>query len=121
KYLRGMFALAIWDDKDRSLFIARDRAGKKPLYYTTTNRGTFVFGSELKAVLEHPDVKRELDPESLDAYLTLGYVPDPLTIFRNIHKLPPGHYLKLREGTIKITQYWDFDFHPTEPRSEREY
>ena len=73
---------------------ARDRAGKKPLYYTTTPNGTFVFGSELKSLLEHPDVEREIDPqEALDAYFTLGYVPDPLTIFRDIHKLPPGHYL----------------------------
>ena len=119
--LRGMFALAIWDDRTRSLFLARDRVGKKPLYYTTTRNGTFVFGSELKALLQHPDVTPELDPESLDAYLTLGYVPDPLSIFRDINKLPPGHYLTFRQGAVKITQYWDFEFEPSKPRDEREY
>ena len=67
-----MFAFAIWDDKARTLFVARDRAGKKPLYYTTTPNGTFVFGSELKSLLEHPDVEREINPEALDAYFTLG-------------------------------------------------
>jgi asparagine synthase (glutamine-hydrolysing) len=119
--LRGMFAFAIWDDKTRTLFIARDRTGKKPLYYTTTPGGTFVFGSELKSVLEHPEVSRELDNEGLDAYLTLGYVPDPLSIFRRIHKLPPGHYLTFREGQVRINQYWDFNFLATEDRTEAEY
>lgn len=119
--LRGMFAFAIWDDKARSLFVARDRVGKKPLYYTTTRKGTFVFGSELKSLLEHPEVDRELDPKALDAYFTLGYVPDPLSIFRDIHKLPPGHYLTLKDGQINVTQYWDFQFREVAPRSEEDY
>lgn len=119
--LRGMFAFAIWDDKARSLFVARDRVGKKPLYYTTTRKGTFVFGSELKSILEHPDVNRELDPKALDAYFTLGYVPDPLSIFRDVHKLPPGHYLTLKDGQINVTQYWDFQFREVAPRSEEDY
>ena len=118
KTLRGMFAFAIWDENTRSLFIARDRAGKKPLYYTTTSRGVFVFGSELKSVLRHPDVERDIDPEALDAYFTLGYVPDPLSIFRNIHKLPPGHYLTIAQGGTTLKQYWDFDFHHSPVRSE---
>jgi asparagine synthase (glutamine-hydrolysing) len=119
--LRGMFAFAIWDDKARSLFVARDRVGKKPLYYSITSKGTFVFGSELKSLLEHPDVVRELNPEALDAYITLGYVPDPLSIFRYIHKLPPGHYLKFSTGEVSLKQYWDFDLHAGEPRPEKDY
>jgi asparagine synthase (glutamine-hydrolysing) len=121
KNLQGMFALAIWDEKARSLFVARDRAGKKPLYYTTTPKGAFVFGSELKAVLEHPDVEREINAQALDAYFTLGYVPDPFSIFRNIHKLPPGHYLNFTSGHVQVTQYWDFDFKPDESRNESDY
>jgi asparagine synthase (glutamine-hydrolysing) len=119
--LRGMFAFAIWDDKVRTLFLARDRAGKKPLYYTVTSKGTFVFGSELKAILEHPDIDREIDVEALDAYLTLGYVPDPLSIFHNIHKLPPGHYLTFTAGGIAMKQYWDFDLQPGPSRREEDY
>jgi asparagine synthase (glutamine-hydrolysing) len=121
QHLRGMFAFAIWDDKARKLFIARDRAGKKPLYYTTTPKGTLVFGSELKTLLEHPDVRRELDEEALDAYIALGYVPDPLSIFRNVYKLPPGHYLTFSEGKVSVKQYWDFDLQPAESRSESDY
>jgi asparagine synthase (glutamine-hydrolysing) len=120
-YLRGMFAFAIWDDKARTLFIARDRAGKKPLYYTTTSNGTLVFGSELKALLEHPDVEREIDSRALDAYFTLGYVPDPLSIFCNIHKLPPGHYLNFTNGQVTVKQYWDFEFQPAESHNEADY
>jgi len=121
KDLRGMFALAIWDDKARTLFIARDRAGKKPLYYTVTPSGTLVFGSELKALLEHPDVEREIDPQALDAYFTLGYVPDPLSIFRNVHKLPPGHYLNFTNGQVTVKQYWDFEFQPEQSQNEGDY
>jgi asparagine synthase (glutamine-hydrolysing) len=121
KDLRGMFAFAIWDDRARTLFVARDRAGKKPLYYTATPNGTFVFGSELKALLEHPDVERKLDPEGLDAYFTLGYVPDPLSIFRNIHKLPPGHYLNFTDGKVTVKPYWDFEFRPAQSQNEDDY
>src|ERR1043166_3584541 len=120
QHLRGMFAFAIWDEKARRLFIARDRAGKKPLYYTTTPKGTLVFGSELKALLEHPDVIRDLDVEALDAYITLGYVPDPLSIFRHIHKLPPGHYLTFSAGDVLVKQYWDFDLQNDRSLSEKD-
>src|SRR6266496_857766 len=120
-HLRGMFAFAIWDDKTQQLFIARDRVGKKPLYYTTTPDGTFVFGSELKSLLQHSSVSRQTDPEALDAYLTLGYVPDPLSIFRGIHKLPPGHHLTFSKGEVRIAQYWDFQFSPAESKNENEY
>jgi asparagine synthase (glutamine-hydrolysing) len=120
-HLRGMFAFAIWDARAQQLFLARDRAGKKPLYYTTTRNGTFVFGSELKSLLEHPDVEREIDPVALDAYFTLGYVPDPLSIFRNIRKLPPGHYLTFTTRGVNTNQYWDFSFEPHESRREEDY
>lgn len=113
--LRGMFAFAVWDEPRRELLLARDRVGKKPLYYALTARGALVFGSELKSLLEHPDVAREIDPEALDAYLTFGYVPDPLTIFRGVCKLPPGCHLTLREGAKpRIERYWDFPYERVE-------
>ena len=118
QHLRGMFAFAIWDAPQRKLLVARDRAGEKPLYYTTTSAGTFVFGSELKSLLEDPEVRREIDPAALDAYLTFGYVPDPLSIFKDIHKLPPGHFLTLTDAGVKIEQYWDF---PTETNERLDY
>jgi asparagine synthase (glutamine-hydrolysing) len=122
EHLRGMFGFAIWDERDRTLFLARDRVGKKPLYYTVTPRGTLVFGSELKSLLEHTEVSRELDVEALDAYLTFGYVPDPLSIFRGIHKLPPGHHLTYRDGSVQVQQYWDFPFEAeTTSRNEDDY
>lgn len=112
EHLRGMFAFALWDARARRLFIARDRAGEKPLYYTLTPEGTFVFGSELKCLLEHPEARREVDPAALDAYLTFGYVPDPLSIFRGVEKLPPGHALALEGGRVTVRQYWDFTYEP---------
>jgi asparagine synthase (glutamine-hydrolysing) len=120
--LRGMFGFAIWDERKEELFVARDRAGKKPLYYALTHGGTLVFGSELKSLLEHPEVERELDVEALDAYLTFGYVPDPLSIFRGIRKLPPGNHLTYRDGQISVKQYWDFPFEPEAVRrTESDY
>ena len=110
KRLRGMFGLAIWDDKKQQFFLARDRVGKKPLYYSVTRDNTLVFGSELKSLLEHPNVSREINVEALDAYLTLGYVPDPLSIFRGIQKLPPGHYLTFDQSGVQTVEYWDFEF-----------
>lgn len=108
--LRGMFAFAIWDDRNKSLFIARDRVGKKPLYYSLTPDGTFIFGSELKSLLHHPAVRREVNPQAIDTYLTCGYVADPLSILRGIYKLPPGHHLTFAKGRIKIESYWDFSY-----------
>lgn len=114
---RGMFALALWDEKEQTLFLARDRAGKKPLYYTLTAEGTLVFGSELKSLLQHPEVRREVSHAALDAYFTFGYVPDPLSIYQDIHKLAPGHHLTFRGGAIKIKQYWDFSYEQREEPS----
>lgn len=108
RHLRGMFAFAVWDARRLRLLIARDRAGKKPLYYTLTPRGTLLFGSELKSLLEHPEFRRETSPEAVDAYLTFGYVPDPLSIYRGVHKLPPGHLLTFERGQLRVEQYWDF-------------
>lgn len=120
--LRGMFAFALWDGRKRKLFIARDRVGKKPLYYTLTPEGTLVFGSELKSLLAHPEVSREINLEAVDAYLSFGYVPDPLAIFRYTHKLPPGHHLTFENGQLSIRSYWDFNFEPDDNgRSEEDY
>jgi len=104
--LNGMFGLAIWDDKRKRLLIARDRMGKKPLYYTK-QKGMFLFGSELKAILSHPDVERTIDHDSLSKYLAYEYVPAPRSIFKNIFKLEAGHCLILEKGDVTIKQYWD--------------
>jgi asparagine synthase (glutamine-hydrolysing) len=110
--LRGMFAIAIWDDRERRLLLARDRAGEKPLFYADTNEG-LVFASELKAVLAHPEVDRELDPESLALYLQLQYVPGPATMIASVRKLPPGNRLVAEGGLVRVNRYWDVV--PSEP------
>ncbi len=110
RLLRGMFALAIWDETEKSLFLARDRVGKKPLFYTVTAEGEFVFGSELKVLLEHGGVTREIDHGALDSYLTFGYVPEELCIFKGVKKLEPGHFLIFRNGEIHTEKYWDFEY-----------
>jgi asparagine synthase (glutamine-hydrolysing) len=104
--LRGMFALALWDGRTRTLVAARDRAGEKPLYWTKTARG-LLLASEVKALLVRPEVSRELDPEAIDQFLTYEYVIAPRTILRGIHKLPPGHYLTYRDGQVAVKRYWD--------------
>ena len=109
KELRGMFGLALWDSRRGQMLIARDRLGIKPLYYTEVG-GKLVFGSEIKAVLEHPNVPRAMNPLAVDAYLTLEYVPGPLTMFEGIHKLMPGHYILADKNGIKIERYWDVEF-----------
>jgi asparagine synthase (glutamine-hydrolysing) len=106
---RGMFAFALWDDRSRRLLLARDRVGIKPLYYAETPDG-LLFASEIKAILEDPGVDRSWDPEALDAYLTLLYIPSPKTIYREIRKLPAGHVLVAEPGQIAIRQYWDLEF-----------
>lgn len=120
-HLRGMFAFAIWDEKNQRLYIARDRVGKKPLYYTQTKSGALLFGSELKSLLLHPEFERDINYEALDAYLSFAYVPDPLSIFKYAHKLAPGHFLIFQNSKIITKQYWDFNFEQTEIRSEEEY
>jgi asparagine synthase (glutamine-hydrolysing) len=107
--LRGMFAFAIWDRRERLLFLARDRVGKKPLHYAMAG-GTMVFGSEIKSILQHPGVKREIDLRAISDFLAFGYVPDPVTAFAGVHKLPPGHTLTFKDGLICTRRYWDFDY-----------
>jgi len=104
---RGMFAFALWDKRTETLLLFRDRVGVKPLYYTLTPGGTLVFGSELKTILVHPSVERELEPQALDLFLTLEYVPAPFSIFKGIFKLPAGHYLEFCGGNVSLHRYWD--------------
>jgi asparagine synthase (glutamine-hydrolysing) len=120
--LRGMFAFAIWNKREETLFLARDRVGKKPLFYTITEKGTFVFGSELKVLLAHGETKRVIDFAALDAYLTFGYVPEEFCIFKNVEKLAPAHYLFFKNGKIETKKYWDFSYEKiAEVKSENEY
>lgn len=119
--LRGMFAFAIWDIRENELFIARDRVGKKPLFYSLTGSGDFVFGSELKSLLLHVDVENRIDLAALDAYVTFGYVPEDFCIFQNVHKLAPGHFLKVKDRKIRKGKYWDFSYDKAaETRSEND-
>lgn len=107
KLLNGIFAFAIWDVKKRELFLARDRIGVKPLYYYFQGN-KFIFSSEIKAILEH-NIKREIDLEALNYYFRLMYVPAPLTMLKNIYKLPQAHYLILKENKLEIHKYWDVE------------
>jgi asparagine synthase (glutamine-hydrolysing) len=107
---RGMFAFAVWDQVARRLLLARDRVGVKPLYYADLPGRGIVFGSELKSLLEDPEVPRQWRPDALDAYLTLLYIPAPATIYAGIHKLEPGHILVADKGGIRISRYWDLEF-----------
>jgi asparagine synthase (glutamine-hydrolysing) len=109
-YLRGMFAFAIWDERDRSLFLARDRVGKKPLLYSHHANGDIVFGSEFQALLKHPAVSREVDREAIDLYLSYLCVPAPHTAFKQIRKLDAGHWLRWKGGRIETKRYWQPDF-----------
>lgn len=107
--LRGMFGFAVWDVRRRRLFIARDRLGIKPLYYTDAH-GRLVFGSEIKAILRHPDVEARPSMEALGNFLSLKYVPAPQTLFEGIHALPPGHSLTCDERGVQVRRYWDLSF-----------
>lgn len=118
-HLRGMFAFAIWDEKKRKLFIARDRFGIKPLYYAQSSRG-FIFASELKALLETDSLARKVDKEALNLYMTFRYVPGARTMIDAIKKLEPGHYLVCQDGKITITQYWDLNFQKDENQTEQD-
>ena len=123
-HLRGMFAFAIWDARDKSLFLARDRVGKKPLYYHFSGTG-FVFASEIKAILQYPAIERAIDHSALADYLQLQYVPFPKTIFRSIHKLPPGFTLRvtMEADGLRLTErkYWDLRYEPDYARSEGQW
>ncbi len=107
--LRGMFALALWDGEHQRLLLARDRVGKKPLFYTDL-RDRLLFASEIKAILQDPEVPTAIDLEALDAYLAFQFIPHPLTIYQAIRKLPPAHRLIWEQGDVTIEPYWRLDF-----------
>ncbi len=110
--LQGMFAFVIWDENKKTLFLARDRFGKKPLYYTLLSDGRLLFASEMKALLVCPDVPRRINPPAVEDYFAYGYVPESKSIYSDIFKLPPGHHLSIIRGrqVAKPVRYWDLTF-----------
>ncbi len=120
QFLRGMFALAVWDDTKKSLLLARDRIGQKPLCYTEVDN-KLVFASEIKSILQVKQIPREVNIEAIHNYLTYQYVPSPLTAFKGIFKLPPAHYLLWENGKISIEQYWSLNAVNKIKMSEDEY
>ena len=107
--LNGMFAFALWNERERKLLIGRDRVGKKPLYYCARD-GELSFASELAALTQDPDVPREIDPSSVDEYLAHGYIQAPASIWRDVRKLPPAHTLTWQNGRTEVERYWRLDF-----------
>ena len=113
KRLRGMFGFVIFDRKEKSIFAARDMFGIKPFYYTFMGE-SFLFGSEIKSFLEHPDFKKELNEEALGHYLSFQYSPTEETFFKNVYKLPPAHYFTFKNGEMKKVRYWRPEFNETQ-------
>jgi asparagine synthase (glutamine-hydrolysing) len=109
EHLNGMFAIAIWDSLRNRLVLARDRLGKKPLYYTVQN-GRLLFASELKSLLQVPGIQKQMDPGAVDLYLTYQYIPHPHSIYQGIHKLPPGHFAVFENGQVKVESFWKVDW-----------
>jgi len=118
--LRGMFTIALWDEKERKLLLARDRVGKKPLFYLWDGR-RIVFASEMKAILKAPGVPRDVDLEALSDYFSLAYIPAPKSIFKAVRKVRPAHYLAVSASGLREKQYWDLSFAETFERSEEEW
>jgi asparagine synthase (glutamine-hydrolysing) len=118
--LRGMFAIALWDSKARKLLLARDRLGKKPLFYAA-GAERVVFGSELKALLASGVVPQSIDAQAICDYFSLGYIPAPKTIYRDVRKVLPGHYLTATPSGVRDVEYWDLSFERTENRTEEEW
>lgn len=117
--LRGMFAFAVYDERRRTLLIARDRLGKKPLHYALQGQ-VLLFGSEIKAILAVAPELAEVNSEALLQYFYFGYIPDPQTAFKRIHKLPPGHLLEYSNGEVKVREYWDVPEYSTHPAMSEE-
>ena len=119
---RGMFAFALWDRNRRALFLARDRLGVKPLHYAILPDGYLIFGSELKSLMAHPSLRREIDVSAVEEYFALGYIPEPRTIYADARKLPPAHSLLVREGepVPEPSEYWDVRFTLASPISEQD-
>jgi len=109
RYLNGQFAIALWDARQRRLFLARDRLGVRPLFYTISD-GRLVFGSEIKSLLAHPGIKAEIDPTALNQIFTFWSTLSPRSVFKNINDVPPGHYLLAQNGQVKLQPYWTLDF-----------
>lgn len=118
-HLRGQAAFALWDSKKRRLLLARDRLGKKPLYYSVQN-GVLYFASELSALLNGLPYRPETNLEAIDLYLSLQYIPDPLTIYQGVYKLPPAHRLTWQDGAMKVEKYWDVSYQPKHTANEQE-
>lgn len=119
-HLRGMFAIAIWDEKKQRLLLVRDRIGKKPLYYTT-HRNQIFFASEIKVILENPEIPRAINEQGLTDYLTFFSVPAPETMFAGIYKLPAGHLAVIENGAMTINRYWDLSMQPDNEKTEEEW
>ena len=121
QFLNGQFSIAIWDTRQKSLFLARDRLGVRPLFYTLYD-GRLIFGSEIKSILAYPGICAEIDSHSLNQIFTFWSTLSPRTLFRNIDEVPPGHYLHVRNGEIEIQPYWTLDFtQDAEPQSTQAY
>jgi asparagine synthase (glutamine-hydrolysing) len=117
--LDGMFGLAIWDNRTRTLILARDRAGEKPLFYAQAG-GEVLFASELQCLLRHPEIPRDLDRTAIDEYLSLGYVPEPRTPFAAVRRVPAGTLMRFHDGSAETIRYWDPASFAIEPRDPRE-
>src|ERR1700754_5938 len=125
-HLNGMFAFAIWDNQERALTLARDHVGIKPLYYSLTpdrngSPGTFIFGSEIKAILASGLVPRAIDPEALNQFLTFLWSPDPKTLFAGVNTLPPAHVLRYQNNEITLREWWDVSFNEIEEGKNEEW
>jgi asparagine synthase (glutamine-hydrolysing) len=119
QFLNGQFSIAIWDNLQKILFLARDRAGIRPLFYTTYDR-KLIFGSEIKSILAYPGISAEINPDSLKQVFTFWSVQSPKTIFKDIFEIPPGHYAVIQNQEIKITSYWSLDFKEERPARDPE-
>ena len=121
-HFRGMFAFALYDRREQVLFLARDRFGIKPLFYAVLPDNQLVFGSELKVLKAHPQLPRSLNPQAVEDYFALGYIPEPKTIYRDVFKLPPGHTLLIKRGQSvpRSMEYWDIPFTPIHTGSEED-
>ncbi len=120
KSLNGMFAFAVWDKVNKEFFLARDRVGIKPLFYTMTDDG-IVFGSEIKSLLEIESVAKQVNPKLIDSYMSVGYCPTNETLFKGIYKLEPGHSLTIKDGQVEIKKYWDMEFDKSQDKGEEYY
>lgn len=114
--LRGMFAFALWDRNERRLLLARDRIGKKPLFYAQQG-DTLWFGSEAKAILQDAEIKRDVNLDAIDSYLHFQYVPHPLSAFASLRKLPPAHTLAWKDGKTEVRRYWRLSYRPSDSAS----